>query len=117
SETTAVWGTAATLPSRDAPPTASAAFITDRRSRPFDSSFGFDIKSLLSRCFCNWTRSLNYRWSSRNEDADVYLSNLHGYDLVGLRLKDVGSPLASYSRLSVHRNHSRGSDFAAHVGD
>jgi hypothetical protein len=37
--------------------------------------------------------------------------------LVGLRLNGVDSPQATYSRPSIPRDQSRGSDFAAHVGD
>jgi hypothetical protein len=37
-------------------------------------------------------------------DTDVYLSSFLGYYLFDLRLNDVDSPLAGYSRLSVRRS-------------
>jgi hypothetical protein len=37
--------------------------------------------------------------------------------VTGLRLNDVDSPQASYFRPSIYRDHSRGSNFTAHVGD
>src|SRR5436305_14437906 len=94
SEITAFWGIAAVPPSKDAPPIASAPRTTARRSRPFGSSLGSDIYVSPEQNF--WPTNLipHCRLSNRNEVLSCI------------------SPT-----FMVVGDQSRGSDFAAHVGN
>src|SRR6476469_353809 len=95
SEMTAFCGTAAVPLSKDAPPIASAPRITARRSRPFGSSLGSDIYVSPEQNF----------WPTKPNPS------IAGYQ--------AGNEVLSYisPTFMVIGNQSRGSDFAAHVGD
>src|SRR5690348_10324034 len=94
SEMTAFWGIAATPPRIDAPPTARAPRITDRRSRPFASSLGSDIEVTPEQNYF-WPAELSPQSPAVSRNEELYLANFQNGD----------------------RRPLRGSDFTTHVGD